>query len=415
MLKNIVIITLLMSVVSLECIKPKVEESPVHRAVLANHHDCISEEAQAQLHAITVLAWHGDTLVSPLHLAAMNGYTECARALLGLGANPNQQDSKGVTAVYHAASFGHDECLEVLLQAGGKVEEAFNPSGYSALQIAAGKGFLECVRILIRYQADLNFIGGKATAPAVPIQITALIAAASKGMVGTGRILINSGAQVMLAIDSGQTAVHVAAQEGFPDFLEMLLDEGGDANAQTKTGGTPLISAAHSGNVRCLELLLSRGAHVRHTDPHSKITALHIAAGRGHYEAVQTLIAAGANPSALDSEGRSPLMLTKDPQCIMLLTELEGQQLILAMNTPEGNSDECKARLIFIYEIRHKTKKAIDEANRTSRATQSTRACNQCGKADAPNMCSRCQAVYYCSAECQTKKWSTHKKDCHPK
>lgn len=39
---------------------------------------------------------------------------------------------------------------------------------------------------------------------------------------------------------------------------------------------------------------------------------------------------------------------------------------------------------------------------------RSTRACHQCGKADAPKMCSRCNAVYYCNAEYQRQKWSSH-------
>ncbi|KAF8064442.1 hypothetical protein FPV67DRAFT_223242 [Lyophyllum atratum] len=40
--------------------------------------------------------------------------------------------------------------------------------------------------------------------------------------------------------------------------------------------------------------------------------------------------------------------------------------------------------------------------------------CAKCYKADAPKICSRCRAIVYCSVECQTEDWKTHKPDCIP-
>lgn len=43
------------------------------------------------------------------------------------------------------------------------------------------------------------------------------------------------------------------------------------------------------------------------------------------------------------------------------------------------------------------------------------RKCEQCGiLPDEPNRCSRCKSVVYCSRECQTQHWRSHKKKCSP-
>eukprot|EP00128_Syssomonas_multiformis_P000755 Colp12_sorted_trinity150504_noHs@34321 len=38
--------------------------------------------------------------------------------------------------------------------------------------------------------------------------------------------------------------------------------------------------------------------------------------------------------------------------------------------------------------------------------------CDQCGNSGATKSCSRCRSVRYCSVECQTAAWKTHKKEC---
>ena len=50
--------------------------------------------------------------------AVENGFAHVASYLLSLGANPNQADTSGNTAVHYAAGYGWYFCLKVLLDAG---------------------------------------------------------------------------------------------------------------------------------------------------------------------------------------------------------------------------------------------------------------------------------------------------------
>ena len=58
----------------------------------------------------------------------------------------------------------------------------------------------------------------------------------------------------------GNTALHVAAAHGHFRVCRLLLDHGADVNAATDSGLTPLHCAAQHGYLRLVELLLERGA-----------------------------------------------------------------------------------------------------------------------------------------------------------
>jgi ankyrin repeat protein len=388
-------------------VEPKVQESGIHSAAFTNHHDCIRERAQAQPNGVNSLAWYGDTLVTPLHLAAMKGHADCVRELLAIGANPHIQDNKGDSAVHKAALAGSEECLELLLPAVGTVQNDFNTNGYSPLHVAAGKGFTRCVRMLLQYQADVNHIGGNS-----PLQVTPLLAAVVAGMTETARTLIEAGAHVMLAVDAGNTAIHSAAQEGYAELLELLLQNKGNANVQGTHGGTPLFNASLNGHVSCIEVLLRYGAQVNYTS--GGVTTLHLAAQNNNFEVLKTLLAAGADPAELDSRGLSAAMIAQDPHCIMLLTEAEATQLRHRIVTYGDDTEELKARIVFLYSIRleaNKSLNGVQTSSQSSSSTQNSALCGQCGKT-GDKRCARCKSVYYCSLVCQSQHWKTHKKEC---
>ena len=62
------------------------------------------------------------SLKTPLHLAAEMGYEECLNILVGNGARVNTQDSSGDTPLHIAAKHGHIGCMKILLEAGACTE-----------------------------------------------------------------------------------------------------------------------------------------------------------------------------------------------------------------------------------------------------------------------------------------------------
>ena len=53
---------------------------------------------------------------TPLHLACIRGYTECARTLLAAGAKINVVDNDGNTPMHFASQNSHGDLLKMLLR-----------------------------------------------------------------------------------------------------------------------------------------------------------------------------------------------------------------------------------------------------------------------------------------------------------
>lgn len=93
--------------------------------------------------------------------------------------------------------------------------------------------------------------------------------------------------------------------------VEELLSRGASPNLTDADGRTALCCAVgfspldHDLQARCVATLLSAGADTEIGLP------LHLAAWFGCDAAVRTLLAAGVNPNAIDSEGRSALRLAQ--------------------------------------------------------------------------------------------------------
>ena len=67
-----------------------------------------------------------------LHWACNKGHLECAKALLGAGADINKQANDGRTPLMWAANFGRIEVVRELLKQGAKKELKDKYSGQTA-------------------------------------------------------------------------------------------------------------------------------------------------------------------------------------------------------------------------------------------------------------------------------------------
>ena len=196
-------------------------------------------------HGWTALIW-----------AARNGQTDMVNLLLGRGANINAITKDGFTALVHAisskhietaqlllergadpdlaeggaspafplaASFGFVDLMQVILNHGGRID-ALDSFGHSALSNAVVNNQPEVLRLLLRYDADVNAIClGVAEWP--PLHF-----AAEQDSLQCAEILLNAGADIDAkdAIN-GMTALEFALDEMVgPRVARLLIVRGAD-------------------------------------------------------------------------------------------------------------------------------------------------------------------------------------------
>jgi len=129
---------------------------------------------------------------------AGDGNRDIVEKYLLEGAKVNfKTKKKHETALYKAASNGHEKMVEFLLSIGARVDER-NKKGETPLHGAVEKSHDKMVRILLQAGADVNAQDNKGR--------TALMKAANKAYEFIATILLEAGANLELKNKKGQTA-----------------------------------------------------------------------------------------------------------------------------------------------------------------------------------------------------------------
>jgi ankyrin repeat protein len=242
-----------------------------------------------------------------LFSAADKGCVELAKRLLDAGASLDARDRIGARPLAHAATAGEVEMVALLLDRGASID-AQDLEGSSALSQAAENGRLSVVQLLAQRGANVNLPGRTG--------ITPLEAAAYMGSVPIVEFLTEKGADPKIVDKTGKAAIVYAAGRGFSPVVRLLLEQGVDVNARYGNDLTVLMWAAGYSDeagvqdvTEVMTMLLDRGAHVDDADNRGR-TALMIAAELNHAEAVDLLLARGADKTLKDKEGKRASDLT---------------------------------------------------------------------------------------------------------
>ncbi|KAF9889051.1 hypothetical protein FE257_008028 [Aspergillus nanangensis] len=272
--------------------------------------------------------------VSGLQIAALFNLKELIEAILDGGADINQADRNGWTALHRAASRNSESALTLLLDRGAYIDQQAVYGG-TALHRAATNEYVAIVSQLLHrgVLCDLeDNYGG-----------TALHRAAKGGHVEVARLLIMHGADVdktynvqiledmkldtielmnqiskthMSSWESREikrnglrrhyigTAMHQAVRMGHDGVLQLLLESKADPFCVTKIYETPLHLAAETGNEHITQILLSTDATLLLNQiSRTGMTPLSLAARNGHKGVVEILL----NRPDIDMENGNPL------------------------------------------------------------------------------------------------------------
>jgi palmitoyltransferase len=192
------------------------------------------------------------------------------KRLLGGGASAcvPSNDAKKSTALHWAAFLDRDgshlDCIEALLCSSDADVNALNSEGETAAMMAAAKGNLDAVQLLVAGGADLHIV-----------------------------------------TPAGFTVVHYAAQASWTLLLDYFQRRHVSLEARDAHGRTALHWAAYNGHAIMAEWLLERGADKLLPDDEACIP-LHWAALQGHFGVIVVLLKHGdatAQLAARDSTG----------------------------------------------------------------------------------------------------------------
>ena len=158
---------------------------------------------------------------APVADAARRGDIDGVRSLLRAGADVNEAQGDGMTALHWAAQLGNAELAEVLIYAGARLDAGTRIGSYTPLHIAAREGRVAVVEVLLDAGAN-------------PAKVTT---------------------------NSGVTPLHLAARSGNAKIISQLVERGVDVDPREAAWGqTPLVFAAAMNRVEAIEALLKAGA-----------------------------------------------------------------------------------------------------------------------------------------------------------
>ncbi|XP_064638648.1 serine/threonine-protein phosphatase 6 regulatory ankyrin repeat subunit B-like isoform X2 [Lineus longissimus] len=233
---------------------------------------------------------------TPLMLACESG-VKClsvAQDLVCKGANMEQVDNQGMTALHHAAHCGQDDMVTFLIRSNCKATNKQDKNGRTPLYLATSRGHTSIVQYLISKGADISIPNKEEKSP--------LYVAAYFGHLEIVTDLLAAGADINQSDSHNKTALYVATYHGRTDIVRTLIRNNAHVNRTDKNGKSPLYIAVLHGNLQIAELLIKGGANVNWPDKDG-LVPLHMAVKFPKLDIpmVKVLLSAGCDPLNLYS------------------------------------------------------------------------------------------------------------------
>jgi len=242
------------------------------------------------------------TETDQLHFAVQEHQAERVKEMLRTGADVNTRDRRGATPLMVAARWGHNDLIQLLIEAGAKVDakDRASPVEYgrrTALYHACMLGRISTVRLLLGNGADPDSITQGGHTPLSDV----ITIGGNKDII---RLLLEHGANPDGPEKCFEPPVVAAAGRSDLGLLTELLKRGADPN---RTGSLGELALGYTSSVVCARLLLQYGARVnlRNAEGHTPLFRNLVI---GRLGLLKCYIEAGADVNVRDKFGVSALM-----------------------------------------------------------------------------------------------------------
>ena len=277
---------------------------------------------------------------------------EKIKQLIKDGANVNVQDEEGYTPLYYAVVHNHDEIIKILVKAKAN-PNIENNDGYNVLFQALYEKKYELLQYLLENSGNINhryeklyqyWIQKKRNHPSQNYTLLHRITSSTNDPKFI-KILIKAGADVNIKAPDNLTALYYCADElsatdrktkeldslektvgklssvlgikqeeskendkklaysRYPtyDSVKLLLDAGAKMDKSDSY-------LKNTDDPKTIKLLIAKGANIEVHSSYGGRTNIYNQINNGHYNAVKTLIEAGANLKHKDKDENTPLM-----------------------------------------------------------------------------------------------------------
>ncbi|XP_019712705.1 protein phosphatase 1 regulatory subunit 12A isoform X7 [Hippocampus comes] len=215
------------------------------------------EEVAALLRQGADIAHANKDGLTALHQACIDENAEMVQFLVESGSNVNTGDNEGWTPLHAAASSGFLQIAKYLIEHGAHVG-AVNCEGKLPLDVATEDPMERLLKAEIKKQgidvdqarkeeerimlqdAKAMREGGSILTPHPNTKATALHVAAAKGYIEVLKVLLECGVDVDCQDVDGWSPLHAAAHWGQEEVCTLLADHMCDMNAVNNVGQTPL-------------------------------------------------------------------------------------------------------------------------------------------------------------------------------
>jgi excisionase family DNA binding protein len=245
----------------------------------------------------------------PLIEAAYEGNTVQVQSLIEEGADLNEKDAAGRTALMIAANRGHTYVVQLLLERGADANATDN-NGLTAMQAAESRGFHRIVSMLRKFSAPSAQAENSSALKNADRPRLSLHRAVDEDDFAALKSLIDGGADVNARSNDEWTPLMLATIKGSMQMVEALLRSGADSNARNRKGWTALMFAVSMSDADTMRILLGAGANINARDKEGK-TALMQAVNENNRESVRVLLGEGADVNLEDHAGETVLDIAR--------------------------------------------------------------------------------------------------------